>query len=191
VNTCPDNGTKVDVTGAYPAIILTAPNGFLISGYCVKAGSDKQGLGPEEVVVYPAQATVTLTHTSGKDISHYTYTLIEFSPPPPCTRPGEQSIFEGPACVPPSVTTTIQPPAPTTAPPVTSVATTAPPSVPSTTIPTSVSSEVLHATVPTAVAGETLAYTGVNAGGLLLLAMLAAAAGHALQRASKKLGRKA
>jgi len=74
---CFDNGTKVDVVGSHESITVTAPEGKLISGYCVKAGSIKQGLGPEYVEVDPPAASVVITHSSGKDISHYTVTYID------------------------------------------------------------------------------------------------------------------
>jgi hypothetical protein len=86
-NVCFDNGTKVDVVGDYSSITITAPEGKLISGYCVKAGSAKQNLGPEYVEVDPAQASVTITHSSGKDISHYTVDYVDIETPPTTTVP--------------------------------------------------------------------------------------------------------
>jgi len=74
---CPDNGTKVNVDGEHESITVTAPEGKLIAGWCVKAGSIEQGDGPEFVVVDPPAAEVTITHSSGKDISHYTVTLVD------------------------------------------------------------------------------------------------------------------
>ena len=83
-----DSG-KVDVDGP-AALTLTAPDGFLISGYCVKAGSAKQGLGPEYVTVDPPLSTVTIAHTSGKDISHY---ALEYTPwPSPTPTPEPTSV---------------------------------------------------------------------------------------------------
>lgn len=64
----PDETTK--------SITVTAPEGQLISGYCVKAGSIKQGDGPEYIVINPPAESVTITHSSGKDISHYTVTYV-------------------------------------------------------------------------------------------------------------------
>ena len=83
-----DSG-KVDVDGP-AALTLTAPDGFLIAGYCVKAGSAKQGLGPEYVTVDPPLSTVTITHSSGKDISHYALEYTPWDPeptPPPEPEP--------------------------------------------------------------------------------------------------------
>lgn len=78
VCTALDSG-KIDVSGEYESLTLDAPEGFLIDGYCVKAGSINQGLGPEYVEVDPAVAQVTITHSSGKDISHYS---LSYTPKP-------------------------------------------------------------------------------------------------------------
>jgi hypothetical protein len=74
---CPagDSG-KIDVNSG-PSVTVTAPDGKLISGYCVKAGSANQGDGPEFVPVSPPQKTVTITHSSGKDVSHYSLTYVD------------------------------------------------------------------------------------------------------------------
>lgn len=91
-STCPKEG-KVDVGGEQETLEVTAPDGFLITGYCVKAGSDKQGDGPEDYTVDPPQATVTIEHSSGKAISHYTLITVEAgsTPSPTPTEPGEES----------------------------------------------------------------------------------------------------
>jgi hypothetical protein len=70
-----DSG-KIDVSGDPQTVTITAPDGFLISRYCVKAGSENQGDGPVYVDVNPPQKTVTISHPSGKDISHYSYSLV-------------------------------------------------------------------------------------------------------------------
>jgi hypothetical protein len=72
----PGDSGQIDAGGTDASITITAPAGFLISGYCVKAGSAQQGNGPEFVTVDPPQASVTITHSSGKGISHYSYTLV-------------------------------------------------------------------------------------------------------------------
>jgi hypothetical protein len=81
-----DSG-KIDVAEGVKAktITLTAPDGYLIDGYCVKAGSLKQGNGPQYVTVEPPKATVTISHSSGKNISHYSlsYTLKPTGTPTP------------------------------------------------------------------------------------------------------------
>ena len=69
---CPagDSG-KIDVTGDVTSITLNAPAGMVITAVCVKAGSANQGLGAE-ITYYPGGVTsVTITHSSGKAISHY------------------------------------------------------------------------------------------------------------------------
>ncbi|GHH75944.1 LPXTG cell wall anchor domain-containing protein [Promicromonospora soli] len=80
-STCPKDG-KVDVDGEQASLVVTAEPGYLITGYCVKAGSDKQGNGPENYVVDPPAAEVTITHSSGKAISHYTLITVETEPTP-------------------------------------------------------------------------------------------------------------
>lgn len=88
-STCPKDG-KVDVTGEHTTLVVTAEPGYLITGYCVKAGSDKQGDGPVDVVVDPPAATVTISHPSGKAISHYTLVTIKVgsTPSPSPSVPG-------------------------------------------------------------------------------------------------------
>jgi hypothetical protein len=71
-----DSG-KVDVYGEAVTLTITAPDGFVITGYCVKAGSTKQGLGSEYYVVDPPAASVVISHSSGKAISHYSFTVEE------------------------------------------------------------------------------------------------------------------
>jgi LPXTG-motif cell wall-anchored protein len=87
--TCPKDG-KVDVEGEHVTLEVTAEPGYLITGYCVKAGSDKQGDGPVDVVVDPPAATVTISHPSGKAISHYTLVTVKAEPTPEPT-PSEPS----------------------------------------------------------------------------------------------------
>lgn len=70
-----DSG-KIDVAGNHETLELTAPAGMLIDQYCVKAGSIEQGNGPEYVDVVPPQETVTISHSSGKDISHYSLSYV-------------------------------------------------------------------------------------------------------------------
>ncbi|WP_157602893.1 LPXTG cell wall anchor domain-containing protein [Promicromonospora kroppenstedtii] len=87
--TCPKDG-KVDVQGDHKTLVVTAPDGYLITGYCVKAGSANQGLGPEFVEVDPPATQVTISHSSGKDISHYTLETIKAEPTPEPSVPGEE-----------------------------------------------------------------------------------------------------
>jgi hypothetical protein len=87
---CPglDSG-KIDTTGDPGSVAVTAPEGFLISGYCVKAGSDESDAGVEFITVNPPQASVTISHPSGKAVSHYSYSLVAIQTPPttPPTNP--------------------------------------------------------------------------------------------------------
>lgn len=72
----PGDSGKIDVSGG-SSVTVTAPEGKLISGYCVKAGSANEDLGPELVPVDPPQKTVTITHSSGKDVSHYSLDYVD------------------------------------------------------------------------------------------------------------------
>ena len=69
---CPEwDSGRIDVTGDVTSITLTAPAGMVITATCVKAGSANQGLGAEITYYDPGVTSVTLTHTSGKGLSHY------------------------------------------------------------------------------------------------------------------------
>ncbi|MFJ3405785.1 hypothetical protein [Promicromonospora sp. NPDC090134] len=92
--TCPKDG-KVDVQGDHTTLVVTAPEGYLITGYCVKAGSANQGLGPEDVVVDPPATEVTISHSSGKAISHYTLITVKAEPTPEPSVPGEEPTVPG------------------------------------------------------------------------------------------------
>lgn len=92
---CPEGDSgKIDVSGSNASITVTAPEGKLISGYCVKAGSANQGLGPESYTVDPPAKTVTITHSSGKDISHYSLTFVDEEKPPTETTPTDTTPTE-------------------------------------------------------------------------------------------------
>ena len=103
-----DSG-KIDVTGEVETLTVSAPAGKLIVGFCVKAGSVRQGDGPEYIRLREPAAEVAISHTSGKAISHYSLSFEELPPTtlPPTTLP--------PTTLPP---TTLPP---TTLPPVTTV----------------------------------------------------------------------
>ncbi|GAB3040114.1 hypothetical protein GCM10027052_21080 [Parafrigoribacterium mesophilum] len=99
-----DSG-KIDVSGSHLALEVAAPAGQLIDGYCIKAGSVQQGLGPKWVDVNPPVASLTISYpTATKNISHYalSYTPSTASSTPPTTdacpdMPGPQSA--GTVCV--------------------------------------------------------------------------------------------
>jgi hypothetical protein len=84
---CPDmDVAKTDVSGDRKTITLTAPDGKLISSYCVKAGSYDQGLGPKIVQLDEPQAQVTIAYpVEGrcKDISHYSVAYVDAPAPTP------------------------------------------------------------------------------------------------------------
>lgn len=79
---CPgfDSG-KIDVTGDVQEITLTAPEGQLITAVCLKGGSANQGLGIEIITFDPGQTEVTVSLTSGLDISHYSVQFDNVSYP--------------------------------------------------------------------------------------------------------------
>lgn len=72
-----DSGKKdITVDNYYVHMIMEPelPDGMLVTGYCVKAGSDKQeDGGPEYVTVDPALPQVGISHSTGKSISHYSF----------------------------------------------------------------------------------------------------------------------
>ena len=83
-----DSG-KIDVTGSHKTLTVSAPEGQLIDGYCIKAGSVKQGLGPRYVAVDPV-ASLTISYPAAdKNISHYalSYTKATTTTPPTTTPP--------------------------------------------------------------------------------------------------------
>jgi hypothetical protein len=67
---CQPQNAHIEPGDGVKTVTVTAPAGKVITGYCVKAGSDNQGNGPEYVEGLNA-TEVTFSHSSGKDISHY------------------------------------------------------------------------------------------------------------------------
>jgi hypothetical protein len=63
--------TKIDVVGEQKVVTVTAPEGYLISGYCVKAGTQTTF-----VTVDPPQETVQISAPNGKGVSHYSVTYV-------------------------------------------------------------------------------------------------------------------
>ncbi len=72
---------KIDTTGDPQTVTVTLSAeeiaaGKVITGYCVKAGSDKQeDGGPEYVELDTPVTTITFGHSTGKAVSHYSYTV--------------------------------------------------------------------------------------------------------------------
>lgn len=93
-----DSG-KIDVSGSHLTLEVAAPAGQLIDGYCIKAGSVQQGLGPKWVDVNPPVASLTISYPAAtKNISHYALSYTPSTAPstPPPTdgcpdMPGPQS----------------------------------------------------------------------------------------------------
>ena len=70
-----DSG-KIDTDNEPGTVTVTAPDDYLIDGYCVKAGSSRQADGPVYVTVDPPQKSVTFSYPGGKAISHYSYSYV-------------------------------------------------------------------------------------------------------------------
>jgi hypothetical protein len=90
-STCPALSTGHLDADDQTSFTVTAPAGSLISQVCVKAGSDQQGNGPEIINYDPPVASATFSHTSGKEISHYSVLFVPVPTPsesPPTTPPG-------------------------------------------------------------------------------------------------------
>ena len=76
--TCPDgtNGfTKTEVSGEQTHVTATAPTGFVITAYCVKAGQTTVTQS-----VSPPQQSITITSPSGQAISHYSIQVVAVQP---------------------------------------------------------------------------------------------------------------
>lgn len=80
----PLSSGKIDTTGDPATVTLTAPDGMVITGYCVKAGSAKQGDGPVYVELDRSQwvSAITISHPTGKAVSHYSFSLGTPAPAP-------------------------------------------------------------------------------------------------------------
>lgn len=116
-------GQLVDLQREVHEVTVTAPDGQLISGYCVKAGSAEQDCGPMTTMFADPLKTVTieydhyLSSCDGKAISHYTVFYTEVPPSttsslPPTTIPST-STSSSPTT---STTTSISPTTTTVAP---------------------------------------------------------------------------
>lgn len=77
---CPDLDTGHESAGDATTFEVVAPAGFLVAEVCVKAGSIKQGNGPETFPVPAPVASVLISHTSGKEISHWSARFVEAPP---------------------------------------------------------------------------------------------------------------
>ena len=78
---CP--GEHIKPADPTKSVTVTAPEGHVITEYCVKAGSANQNNGPEYTRgLYDTE--VTISHSSRKDISHY---VVTFEPIPEPQEP--------------------------------------------------------------------------------------------------------
>lgn len=100
-----DSGKSPD--GAYGTTEeITAPDGYVITGFCVKSGSENQeDGGPEYYLVDPPATSVTISHSTGKDISHFSYTSEKVTTTLPSTPP----VTTPPVTTPPATTHTTPP----------------------------------------------------------------------------------
>ena len=81
--------SKVEIRGETKTVTYTAPAGYLVSGWCVKAGTTI-----EVHEVDPPTATVTITHSSGKGVSHYSVVLVKAPEPKMPTAPTSSDVCE-------------------------------------------------------------------------------------------------
>ena len=72
---CPDGtggyGLKTDTVNDPATVSYTAPEGFLVAGYCVKAGTTIQ-----EPTFDPPEKSVVIDHTLVDSVSHYSVKLV-------------------------------------------------------------------------------------------------------------------
>jgi hypothetical protein len=90
----PLSSGKVDTTGEPSSVTVSAPAGYKIRRYCVKAGAAPAGGGPVYVAVDPPRQAVTITHPTGKAVSHWSIEYSSCTTTP--TEPGETSPGEEP-----------------------------------------------------------------------------------------------
>lgn len=77
-----DSG-RVVVSGNADRVTVAAPAGQLVTGYCVKSAGLKGTTGaPEYVVLEKPVASLSLKHTDGGNLTHYSLTLSPVAPTP-------------------------------------------------------------------------------------------------------------
>jgi hypothetical protein len=106
---CPDLDTGHLSANDQTSFTITAPEGQVIVQVCVKAGSAQQGDGPEFINFDPGVTETTISHSSGKEISHFSVKFAD-APPPPTQPPPTQAA--PPAAPPPPPGPAARPPAP-------------------------------------------------------------------------------
>ena len=89
---------KVDTTGDPQSVTVTAPTGYKIRRYCVKAGAAPADGGPVYVTVDPPRQSVTITHPTGKAVSHWSieYASCTTTPVEPTESPDPEPTETGP-----------------------------------------------------------------------------------------------
>jgi hypothetical protein len=100
-----DSG-KIDVSGSHLTLEVAAPAGQLIDGYCIKAGSVQQGLGPKQVTLdQPVQSLTIVYPAATKSISHYALSYVPATTAtPPTTTPTPPKTTTPPTTTPPTTT---------------------------------------------------------------------------------------
>jgi LPXTG-motif cell wall-anchored protein len=142
----PGYSGKIDTSGDPLSVTVSAPAGNVITKYCVKAGSANQGYGPEYYNVVPPQSSVTIAHSSGKAVSHYSYGYepITTTTTQPTTTSTTTTTTSTTTTTTTSTTTTTKPTTTTTTKPTTT--TTTKPTTTTTTKPTTTTTTVLGST---------------------------------------------
>lgn len=70
---CPENDSgKIDTTGDPATVTYTAPDGQLVAGYCVKAGTTTETKSFD-----PPVKTVVIDHSEVDSVSHYSVILVD------------------------------------------------------------------------------------------------------------------
>ena len=97
------DSTKINTVGDPLTVEITADPGYVITGYCVKAGSAQQEDGPLYFEVDPPQESLVISYP-GKAVSHYSFSQELAPTTPPTTPPAT----EPPATTPPVTTPPVE-----------------------------------------------------------------------------------
>ena len=76
---CPNFSTGQIEANDAPSVTYTAPEGQLITAYCVKAASENQGDGPVIVQVNPPRSSITFSYPDRDAVAHYSIQLTSVS----------------------------------------------------------------------------------------------------------------
>jgi LPXTG-motif cell wall-anchored protein len=100
-----DSG-KEDTEGDPDSVLLEAPEGYVITMYCVKAGSDNQEVGgPLYFEVVPPVASLEVSYPEIDSVSHFSFSYEKVTTTPPSTPP----VTTPPVTTPPETTHTTPP----------------------------------------------------------------------------------